>query len=105
MFGFFKRKVTKPLVELTLHNLTEGATMEYDLKTWVVDAVYEYIWENNFKSREYKLIDGKTYFFLEVDEEGTILMSRPAKLKHIAPDFKQEIQNFKNGSRESCLQK
>ncbi len=91
MFGFFKKKKIKPLVELTLQNLTEGATLEYDLKTWVVDAVYEYIWENNFKSREYKFIDGITYFFLDVDEDGIILMSKPAKLKHIAPDFKQEL--------------
>ncbi len=95
MFGFFKSKKVKPKVELTLHNLTVGATIAYDLKTWVVSAVYEYIWENNLKSREYKFTDGTTYFFLEVDEEGEILMSKPASLKKIAPAFKDEILKLK----------
>jgi len=91
MFGFFRKKEVEPIVELTLQNLTLGATLEYDLKTWVVDAVYEYIWENDFKSREYKLTDGTTCLFLEIDEDDELVISKPAKLKNIAPAFKQEL--------------
>ena len=91
MFGFFKKKKVKPAVELTLHNLTIGATLDYDLTTWVVDAVYEYMWENDVKSREYKLIDGTTCYFLEINADGGVFLSKPSKLKNIAPEFKQEL--------------
>lgn len=90
MFGFFKKK-QEPLVELTMHNLTVGATLEYDMKTWVIQEVYTYIWENNFKSREYKVSDGSTIYFLEIDDKGTILLTNPIAIKKVAPNFKQEV--------------
>lgn len=90
MFGFFKKK-QEPIVETTLHNLTEGATLEYDLKTWAVQEVYTYLWENNFRSTEYKISDGSTTYFLEVDNEETILLTQPGEIENIAPNFKIEV--------------
>lgn len=92
MFGFFKKK--EEPVEATLHNLTVGATLEYDLKNWVVQEVYHYIWENNFKSREYKLSDGMSVLFLEVDDEGVLLLTKPAEIKSVAPQFKDEVLTY-----------
>jgi len=90
MFSFFKKKPEEH-VELTLHNLTVGATLEYDMKTWVVKEIYHYLWENNFKSKEYKLSDGNTYLFLEIDDNDDVLISKPYNVKKVAPNFKQEV--------------
>lgn len=90
MFGFFKKK-QEPVVEATLHNLTIGATLEYDMQTWVVQEVYSYIWENNFKSREYKISNGSTIYFLEIDSEGTLLITNPIDISKAAPTFKQDV--------------
>lgn len=90
MFGFFKKK-QEPIVELTLHNLTVGATLEYDMNNWVVQEIYSYIWENNFKSREYKISDGAVVLFLEIDNENTIFLTKPTEISTIAPEFKNEV--------------
>jgi len=90
MFGFFKKK-QEPLVELTLHNLTVGSGLEYDMKSWLVQEVYTYILENNRKSRAYKISDGSSILFLEIDNEGTVLLTKPTDITIIAPSFKNEI--------------
>lgn len=92
MFGFFKKK--EEPIELTLHNLTTGATLEYDMKTWVIQEVYHYIWENNFKSREYKLNDGVSVLFLEVDDQGVLYVTSPSAIKKVAPQFKDEVLTY-----------
>ena len=91
MFDFFKRKKRKPQAELTLENLTIGATFEYDMKTWVVREVYVYLWEDGLKTREYKASDGGSYFFLVVNNDGVVMVSKPVSLKTVAPDFKSGV--------------
>ncbi len=90
MFGFFKKK-QEPIIELTIENLTVGATLEYDMQTWVVQEIYTYIWENNSKSRTYKISDGKRVLFLEVENEESLLMTQPSEIEKTAPNFKQEV--------------
>ncbi len=92
MFGFFKKK--EEPVEATLHNLTIGATLEYDMKNWVVQEVYHYLWENNFKSREYKLSDGSSVLFLEVADDGVLYITGPAEILKVAPSFKDEVLTY-----------
>lgn len=90
MFGFFKKK-QEPIVEATLNNLTIGATLEYDMQSWVVEEVYRYVWENNFKSREYKVNNGSKTYFLEVDNDNNISLTSPIAIEKVAPNFKQEV--------------
>jgi hypothetical protein len=90
MFGFFKKK-QEPIIELTIQNLTVGATLEYDMRTWVVYEVYNYLWENNCKSKEYKISDGSSTLFLEVGNEENITITKPSAIEKIAPNFKQEV--------------
>ena len=90
MFGFFKKK-QEPLEELTLHNLTVGASLEYDMNSWVVAEVYTYLWEDKTKTKEYKISDGAKVLFLETDNQGTVLITEPADITAIAPTFKNEV--------------
>ena len=61
IFGSSKKEY-KPL-DLTIHNLTAGASLDYVLKSWMISEVFEYVDDNGQYTREYKLDAGdETYF-------------------------------------------
>ena len=75
--------------EPKLTDLKIGYTLDYNLKTWIVEEVYHYKWGNNFTSKEYKIYSGDEEAYLEVEDDGIlkILFSKDIELKLNSVDF------------------
>ncbi|MBT3208749.1 MAG: DUF4178 domain-containing protein [Bacteroidetes bacterium] len=96
IFDVFKKKEKKPEYDptnISVLDLQKGFVFEYDLKTWIVKAAYDYDWGNNFFSREYKIDDGEQQFFLSVenDDEISISISKKIKIRTISEDIPEYI--------------
>ncbi len=76
-------------LEPKLTELKVGYTLDYNLKTWIVEEVYHYRWGNNFSSIEYKIYSGDEQAYLEVedDDELKILFSKDIDLPLSRFDF------------------
>jgi len=84
LFDLFKKKDKKESYDPTnirVTDLDKGFVLEYDLKTWVVDAVFEYDWGDNYFSREYKLDSGDDSLFLHVEEDDELYLTVTRKIK------------------------
>ena len=84
IFDVFKKKDKKPEYDptnISVLDLQKGFVFEYDLKTWVVKAAYDYDWGNNFFSREYKIDNGEQQFFLSVENDDELSLSISKKIK------------------------
>jgi len=83
LFDFFKKKEknTYDPTNITLMDLQKGFVLEYDLKTWVVQEVYEYDWGDNYFSREYKMDSGDDTFFLHVEKDDELFLTITKKIK------------------------
>ncbi|MBX2841135.1 MAG: DUF4178 domain-containing protein [Flammeovirgaceae bacterium] len=83
-FGFFKKKKKEEELphydptNLHIRDLRKGFIVEYDLKTWEVDAEFEYDWGNEYFTYEYKLTcaDDSIFLYIEEDDELVLTVSR-----------------------------
>lgn len=96
MFDFFKKKEEKPSYDPTnikVTDLNKGFVFEYNLENWVVDAVYEYNWGNNYFSKEYKVSNGTEERFLSVDTDDGVFITftKKIKVRSIQEDLPEEI--------------
>jgi hypothetical protein len=93
LFDFLKKD--KPHYDpnnITVKDLEVGFVFEYDLRTWRVDQSASYDWGKGLFSREYKITDGKEWFFLSVDDEEEIFLTLTnkvmiRKVKEDLPDY------------------
>ena len=96
IFDFFKKKEEEPSYDplnMKITDLQKSSVFDYDMKTWIVNAVYEYDWgENNF-TREYKINSGDDELYLSVDEDDdlTLSLSRKIKIRAIDEDLPEYI--------------
>ena len=72
-FGIFKKKKKKELIDPTqveVNQLVKGAFIDYDLKSWEVNAVYEYDWGDDYFADEFRLttVDEECYLYVEEDD-------------------------------------
>ena len=92
LFDIFKKKEQEPSYDpsnITVHDLDFGFILEYDLKSWRVEEVYEYDWGNNHFSWEYMINSGDDRAFLHVsDNAGTELtLTREIKIRKLDEDL------------------
>ena len=107
LFDFFKKKEVKPAYDVTnlrVTDLNKGFIFEYDLKSWVVNSVFEYDWGNNYFSKEYKVSDGNEERFLSVDDDDGIFLTftKKVKIRSISEDLPEVI--LKNDSPPKKLE-
>ncbi|NQZ75800.1 MAG: DUF4178 domain-containing protein [Ekhidna sp.] len=99
MFGFFKKK-KEPAYDVTnlgLDDLDIGFIFDYDLKSWVINEMYEYDWGSNNFSHEYKVDSGEEIAFLSVEDSSdlVITLTKSIKIKKIDEDFAQIVGDTK----------
>mgnify|MGYP006292889335 CR=1 FL=1 len=87
IFDRFKKKEPEyDPTQLSIKDLNMGFIFEYDLKTWVVDAIYEYDWGDNFFSYEYKINSGDEIKYLHIEEDDELIITISDKIKPRAID-------------------
>ncbi len=83
IFDFFKKKKGSDYdpTNLRITDLRKGFVHEYDFKSWIVKAEYEYDWGGNCFSYEYKLDSGDEEMFLSIDNDDHIELAVMKKIK------------------------
>ncbi|TAJ14527.1 DUF4178 domain-containing protein [Marinilabiliaceae bacterium JC017] len=82
LFDFFKKK--EPHYDITnirVHDLDVGFVFDYDLSTWVVEAMMEYDWGDNYFTREFQINNGTEIRFLGIEEDDELEISFMKKIK------------------------
>lgn len=89
-----KEEEPKPFSRTVL-DLDLGFIFEYDLRSWEVQAVYEYDWGDEDFTKEFKVSDGSETYFLAVEEDDEVEMvwSQKIPLAKIEGDMAEEIIN------------
>ena len=106
LFDFFKKKESHyDSTNIRVHDLDVGFIFEYDLSTWVVEAIYEYDWGDNYFTREFKVSNGSETCFLGVEEDDGIQLSlmKKKKVRAIATDLPETLMNKQQPPQENYL--
>ena len=90
LLDFFKKKEPyEDSTNIRVNDLDVGFVFEYDLSTWVVEAIFEYDWGDNYFTREFKVSDGSDIRFLGIEEDDGLQLSlmEKKKVRAIQPDL------------------
>jgi len=91
---FKKKKSTGlSLTDLTLSNLGPGYYLDYDMKTWCVEACHMYDWGEGDRTYEWQLVshDDTLYLEREPDDEDHWSVSRKVPFGKLGEDLKSQI--------------
>jgi len=93
LFRKKKTEGTHSLSELTLPNLGVGYFLDYDMKTWCVEARNHYEWGPDERSYEWQLVchDETIYLERETDDEDHWSVSRKISIGKLGVDIKTHI--------------
>ena len=81
-----------PLADLTLTKLKPGYILDYDLKTWKVDAHHTYDYEGDrVDGWVLTCADGTVYLEREEDDEPTWNLSRKVSLSELDADIRAHM--------------
>ena len=80
--NFFKSRQAKyDSTNIRITDLDVGFVFEYDLKTWEVQACFEYDWGDNFYTQEFKIFNGTKTMFLSIEDSDEMILSISEKIK------------------------
>jgi hypothetical protein len=87
-----------PLADLSLARMKKGFMVDYDLKTWQVEAVNIYDWGGGEKTTEWQLRshDDTIYLELDADDEEEWSVSRPIRFSQLGREIRSQIRNAGN---------
>jgi len=96
IFDFLKKgkeSASEPLGDLTLDKMKPGDLMDYDLKTWEVEACHSYDWGDDDISYEWQLksSDDVVYLQKESDDEDDWSLNRSIHFNRLGPEIKDKI--------------
>ncbi|WP_430811520.1 MULTISPECIES: DUF4178 domain-containing protein [unclassified Carboxylicivirga] len=87
LLDFFKKKESHyDSTNIRVQDLDVGFVFEYDLSTWVVEALFEYDWGDNYFTREFQVSNGSVTRFLGLEEDDGVQLSMMEKKKIRAID-------------------
>jgi len=96
-FDFLKKdkkvEETEPQGDLTLSDMKKGCMVDYDMKTWQIEAYDCYDWGDGNLSYEWQLrsFDEILYLEYEHDDEAYWSLSRKIAFSRLGPKIKQHI--------------
>lgn len=93
LFGKKKSKDGPGIADLTLPNLGVGYFLDYDMKTWCVEARSYYDWGSGDHSDEWQLVchDDTVYLERESDDEDHWSISRKISIGKLGVDIKSHV--------------
>ena len=88
LFGLFKKKdeLDYDPSDVKITDLRTGFLLDYDLKTWRVNEMYEYDWGNSYFTREFLLDAGDEQVYLHVDPNDGMFLTITKNIKVRAID-------------------
>lgn len=94
--NFFKKKKSKspdPITDLTLSNLKTGFMVDFDMKTWMVEASHYYDWGAGDITYEWQLksYDDVIYLEREPNDEDYWCISRKIPMNSFDLDIRKHI--------------
>ena len=94
LFNKKKERALDPLSDLTLEKLKVGYFVDYDMKTWSVEAYNHYDWGSGDMTYEWQLVchDDTLYLEREPDDEDHWSVSRKIPIGRLGFDLKADIQ-------------
>lgn len=105
IFDFFKKKETErhfdPL-NIKVSDIEKNYLFEYQLETWMVTAMFEYDWGNNFFTREFVVKCGDKKKYLEIEDDGglTIVFSEDIKKRKLGAAVNNHIDTNNEPPKE-----
>lgn len=82
LFDIFKKKESHyDSTNIRVQDLDIGFVFEYDLSTWVVEAIMEYDWGDDYFTREFQISDGDKTYLLGVEDGDELQISLMQKVK------------------------
>lgn len=100
-WDFFKKKPSNepdPIKDLTLSNLKEGYYVDYDMKTWKVEACHYYDWGEGDITYEWQLksFNETIYLEKETDDEDEWRVSRTIPIGRLGTGIIQHIKEHED---------
>ncbi|MCU4173676.1 DUF4178 domain-containing protein [Carboxylicivirga sp. N1Y90] len=82
LFDIFKKKEAHyDSTNIRVQDLDVGFVFEYDLSTWIVEAIMEYDWGDNYFTREFQINNGSETRFLGIEDDDELSISFMQKVK------------------------
>ncbi len=93
MFNFFKKRQPPAAVSLELQDMQAGYLFDYDLRTWQVTAVHDYVYGKHSQAREWEVEHSNERCFLQCssDDEVSWCFGTKINLHEITPDVRKSI--------------
>lgn len=89
-------------VDFEVKDLKKGFILDYDLKSWEVQDVAVYEWDNGVKDYEYTIFDGKEKQFLNYESaSGNISVYWKSQINEIWGDFRAMIRKGEDITNET----
>lgn len=105
IFDFFKKKEEEPHFDplnIKVSDLEKNYLFEYQLETWMVTAMFEYDWGNNYFTREFVVKCGDKKRYLEIEDDGglKVTFSQDIKLRKLGASVTNHINTNNEPPRE-----
>ena len=93
MLNFFKKKPAPASTSLELQDMQRGYLFDYDMRTWQVLAVHDYVYGKHHKAREWEVEHSNERCFLQrsSDDEVSWCWGAKINLHEITPDVRKSI--------------
>ncbi|MGY6648190.1 DUF4178 domain-containing protein [Wenyingzhuangia sp. IMCC45574] len=105
IFDFFKKKETErhfdPL-NIKVSDIEKNYLFEYKLETWMVTAMFEYDWGDNYFTREFVVVNGDKKRCLEIEDDGGLIVtwSKDLKLRKLGSHVTNHIDSNNEPPKE-----
>lgn len=91
IFDRFKKKQAPSydVTDMRVGDLDKNFIFDYDLSSWMVTAVYEYDWGDEFFTKEFRVEseDDTAFLSVEIDDEISLSISKKVRLTQIGEDL------------------
>lgn len=107
MFNFFKKKQPPPTpASLALQDMQRGYLFDYDMRTWQVLAVHNYVYGKHHKATEWEVEHSNERCFLQCSRDDEVSWCWGAKinLHEITPDVRKSIIDTEDPPNTVTLQ-
>ena len=106
MFNFFKKKQQPVPTSLELQDMQRGYLFDYDMRTWQVLAVHDYVYGKHHKAREWEIEHSNERCFLQrsSDDEVSWCWGTKINLTAITPDVRKSIIDSEDPPSKVTLQ-
>ncbi len=95
IFDFLKKKKEPDYdtTNITVHDLDKNFVFDYDLKSWVVEDMFEYDWGKSYFTRAFNVFDGVEHLNLHIEQEAEleIALTKQIAIHKLSDQIRDQI--------------